>query len=138
MTMEADIYLALVNRLNAMTGGLPIVWPNTHYPEAGQQKADRYLVVSHAPNNPLRVHIDPRAPHLHRGMFGVSIMTKIDEGIVAASQIAGQIAEWFEGQILSSGDVTVQITTRPYPAVGYRDDDRWRTPVVIEFSTIKA
>jgi hypothetical protein len=134
MTIEADIYLALVKRLEAMPGGMLIVWPNTKL----VNKPANFLAVSHSPNEPLRLAIDPNAPHKHRGIFGISIMTPVDGGIVAPSEIAGQIAAWFQGQILVEGLVTVEITTRPYPATGYRDDDRWRTPVVIEFSTIKA
>jgi len=135
-TPEGRILEAFLTHLKTLPGGRVIVWSNVQYPQEGQTKADEYIVVSYSPGTPLQVVIDSKDANTHMGIFGLSILTLLNEGELKPQEIGGQVATHFHGKVLSSGSTTVRVTARPRVAGGYVDGDRWRTPVTVPFETI--
>jgi hypothetical protein len=135
-TPEARILEALLNHMKSWAGGLPVAWSNVQYPPVGQPKPDEYAIITFSPGTPEQVVIDSKDANRHPGVFGVSIMTLLNDGEMKPQEIGGSLASHFHGQVLSSGSTTVRVTARPRVAGGYVDGDRWRTPVTVPFETI--
>lgn len=137
-TPEGRIFQAFMKRILAFnSGGWPVVPPNVSYPADAASKAPNYLVVTHSPNRPRRETINPAEDHTLRGIFQVALLTELGKSADAATEMAGKIAVHFSPVVqLVEGTTRVRITQRPQVVGGYRDNDRWRTPVNIEYETI--
>ena len=137
-TPEGRIFDALMRRLASFPGGRRLVPPNTVYPVGSGAKDDEYIVVSHAPNVPLRTEISDEGEKIRRGIFGMSVMTRLGVGESGrASDVAGALAAHFDCQRLTEGTTTVRIVNLPQVGAGYVDGDRWRVPVTAEYETIR-
>lgn len=138
LTPEARIFQAFMKRIVAFnSGGWPVVAPNVAYPPDGASKAPSYLIVTHSPNRLRREDINPAGQHTHRGIFQVALLTPLGVSEDAAIEMAGKIAVHFSPVVqLVEGTTRVRITQHPQVVGGYRDNDRWRTPVNIEYETI--
>lgn len=137
LTPEGRVFDALMRHLVAFPGGRPVVPPNTVYP-ASAAKASEYILVSHAPNVPLRTEIADDGEKVMRGFFGMAVMTRLGVGESGgAIDTAGALAAHFDCVRLTEGTTTVRIVGRPQVAGGYVDGDRWRVPVTAEYETVR-
>lgn len=135
--LETDILRALFGRVATIPGGTEIVYPDMVYPaEAEQARADTYILVTHSPNNPLRWGIDPEA-HQYRGVLSLALLTKLGLGAENVSELSGTITAHFPADLeLRSGSVALRLPRNAHAVGGYRDGDRWRTPIVVEYESV--
>ena len=143
MTRENTIFEILMSRVATQSTGLPVVYPGLVYPDEsrGETRAQDYILVSHTPNRPERGGINPedRGSHKFRGFLTLSVMTRIGVGNSEAAELSGELISHFPADLrLSDGEVILRVVQEPYATQGYRDGDRWRTPVVVEYDTIAA
>lgn len=139
MTVEADIFSALMARVASLPGDTPVAWPNKQYPPEGQSRAPTYLVVSVVPNRPLRPHISSDDEHIHRGILNISVLSPLNGGAGGRPDLPGQVAAHFAADTrMRSGDTTIRVVEHPQVAQSYRDEDRWRTPVLVWYESIDA
>lgn len=138
-SVETAIWIALRARVLTltMTPTMPIAWPNSSFiPPTVGGKPGPYLHVRHMPNRTERLMIS-NATHRYQGILQVALMTPLnwDDGLPArTSEQAGIIAAHFPMDMrLVSNGVTVRITKKPDVAQGFRDDDRWLTPVSVQY-----
>jgi len=137
VTGEGRVYEALLGLLKQWpSGGIPIVYSNIQYPPNGQNKADRYIVVSWSPGTPEVITIKASDSNRHSGIFGLSVMTMLNTGEMESQEIGGSLAAYFHGKVAISGTTLVRVTARPRVAGGYVDGDRWRTPVTVPYETL--
>lgn len=123
-----------MKRVGTLPGGLKVVYPDEIYPKPGQSRATRYVHVTHAPNRPLRFIRD----HQYRGILSLSLMTEIGAGNEVSTELAGTIAAHFPADLkLAEETALLRIVQDPQVSGGYRDDDRWRTPIVVDYETLK-
>lgn len=135
---EGRVFDALMRRLSSFPGGRPVVSPNTVYPVGNAAKAAEYILVSRAPNVPLRTEIADDGEKMLRGFFGLATMTALGVGESGgATDLAGALAAHFDCVRLTEGTTTVRVVNLPHVAAGYVDGDRWRTPVTVEYETIR-
>lgn len=137
-TPEGRVFDALMRHLYALPSRPRIVPPNTVYPTAGQAKDNIYIVVSHAPNVPLRTEIADDGEKILRGFFGMGVMTALGVGESGGSaELCGRIASHFDCARIAEGTTIVRVVGRPQVAGGYVDADRWRVPVTVEYETVR-
>jgi len=132
-TPEGRILAALLRRTESAPGALPMVADNIEFPPPGEDAPQTYLLVSVSPGAPERRHIDPKSENLLRGVLGIAVMSPLDEGPQGATDLAGALAAWLDGEDLTEDGTRVRIVSRPRVVGGYKDRDRWRTPVVAEY-----
>ena len=88
VTGEGRVYEALLGLLKQWpSGGIPIVYSNIQYPPNGQNKADRYIVVSWSPGTPEVITIKASDSNRHSGIFGLSVMTMLNTGEMESQEI---------------------------------------------------
>ena len=135
-TEEELIFRILMRHLSQVPGGRPIVYPGEVYPEAGKIPAPEWIIVSHTPNVPEVVVIDPTDEVLHRGVLGLGLMTSLTGAQAGAMGAAGELAGYWQGLTLREAPVVLRVVGRPHVAGGYRDQGRWRTPVIVQYESI--
>lgn len=112
------------------TGDPPLVWPNTEFPEPGNEKPLTYVEVAHFPNTNTRLLLDGAGPHLRQGILQLTIYTPLLGGAAPATQLAGEIAEHFPADLaLFEDDIKVRIQRTPdvIPAAKTDDGVSWAT-----------
>ena len=139
-TRESNIFHALMARVSTQPTGLPVVYPGLVYPQNGAEKADQYIVVTHSPNRPERVWITAgEASHRHQGVLSLSLMTEVGVGNAEAVELSGELAAHFPADLkLMYDNIILRIVQDAHISTGYRDGDRWRTPIVVEYQSIRA
>lgn len=129
--VEADILGALVGRVNALSLGLPISWPNVHFTPPTDGK---YIAVSFMPNGSQRLGINGGTPHRLRGLMQLSVFWPRGTGEVAPMQQADTIAAGFPADLkLKTGAMTVRITKDADIVGALYEDNAIHIPVTVEW-----
>ena len=134
-TVETAIWLALKERVKTipLSPLPPIHWPNEIYePKVGTA----YLKVEHIPNTTQRVFIGSMEPHRYRGILQIGLMTKLNQQVGIALEMAGGIASHFPPDLrLVAHDVTVRVTRRPDMGPAQPQSTHLMIPVSVEYET---
>ena len=138
MTIPEQIEAALFARVLALdvTGSPPLAWPNTTFPEEGQEKPATYVEVRHLPNRNSRFLLSGAAPHLRQGILQLTIYTPLTDGPAPATKLAGELAEHFPADLaLFEDDIKVRIQQAPdiIPAETTADGVSWSTRVDVRY-----
>lgn len=130
--LDAKVYLALINRLNTMSGGYDIVEPGQTYPTAANTA---FIVVQDVRLEPSSPYIGGTTSNENRGMFSLAIMTPLSWTHAQALGIAGLVRDHFpKSSKYTQDDVTVEILQTPsYVGNAMRDESWNRLPVDIRW-----
>lgn len=96
---DAIIFKAVTDRLIAMPGVLPIAAPNVLFPAAGQPLPPKYLRLAFLPNQTRQITM-ANDPQQKRGLFQVSVVWPVGQGIIGALDIADQVINHFKNRSL--------------------------------------
>ena len=139
MAFETLVFQALRNRLVAFNSPtLPINWFNDAIafvpPVDGEGRPLPYLKADLLWNRNVNRFIKHTSTTEHRGIFQVTVIYPSYMGIVTVTDIAGNIANWFErGTVISVTGCKVEISGKP-DLGGYSQDGLTvRLPITIEF-----
>lgn len=120
MAFETLILQALRNRLAALTlsPALPISWPDLAFtvPQSTDSppKPLPYLKADLLWNRNINRGISNVSTTEHRGIFQVTVVYPANSGLNAITNIAGEVALWFErGSVIGVTGCTVNITGKP-------------------------
>lgn len=134
-TPEGYIYEALCVRLQSLVLSpvTPIQWPNLDFTPPEDR---RYLRVQYLPNESERYLIDSDGPHRHVGIFQVTVVLQLQDGILRARDVASAVASHFSADTrMSYGGVVVRSMKRPSVAVSMNDGADLLTPVSVEYES---
>lgn len=131
--IDIKIYLALMAKLNAMSGGYTIVEPGETYPtdpsapfiavDDKRFDSDRLYVGSDDDNN--------------EGIFNLAVMMPLSTDHKHGLQVVGLIKSHFtKGVAIYYDGVRVKLTKSPQAGSAYRDDAFYRVPVMIYWRCI--
>lgn len=140
-TIESNIERVLMNRVGtlALVPPLPIAWPNFDFPgktSAGVKKPmpASYIRVDHFPNKNTRMFLGSADPHWRQGFIQLIVVTPPNLGSLAATDIAGKIAEHFPADLtLYSEGIKVTISRAPDIAPVIETDISWDVPVTVYY-----
>lgn len=131
--LDAKIFLALLTRLQTMSGGYDIVQPGATYPTSADKA---FIVVQDIRFDPEARFVGADTENENRGLFALSIMTPINWTHTQQLGIAGMIRDHFsKAAKYTYDDVTVVILDTPsYVGNSRRDESfnrldaqfRWR------------
>ncbi len=130
--LDAKIYLALYNRLAAMSGGYDIVQPGETYPTAADTAFIIVQDVRFEPSSPFQ---GSPTQSENRGLFNLAVMTPLAWSHVQTLGVAGLVRAHFpKSSKYTYDDVIVEILETP-SYVGNADrDEAWnRLPVNIRW-----
>lgn len=112
---------------------LKVAWPNRAFEP---KKNETYLEADYLPNANRTLFLSADDETEHIGLFQVTVVSPIDEGIIKPVDVAGQVVAHFAGTTVlrPQGDAfTIKIYEKPSVAASFIDDARQavRTPVTI-------
>ncbi|MQX89133.1 phage tail terminator-like protein [Sinorhizobium meliloti] len=129
---DAIIFKAATDRLIAMPGVLPIAAPNVVFPAAGQPLPAKYLRLAFLPNQTRQITMG-NDPQQKRGLFQVSVVWPVGQGIIGALDVADQVIDHFKNQSLFASGVKVTISSEPWAAGPLQEGERVQIPVTIPY-----
>ncbi|RVM88109.1 phage tail terminator-like protein [Sinorhizobium meliloti] len=129
---DAIIFKAVTDRLIAMPGVLPIAAPNVVFPAAGQPLPAKYLRLAFLPNQTRQITMG-NDPQQKRGLFQVSVVWPVGQGIIGALDVADQVIDHFKNQSLFASGVKVTISSEPWAAGPLQEGERVQIPVTIPY-----
>lgn len=138
--VEANIWLALITRLQALTFTPPlaIAAPFVTFPPAGQTKPKDYLEVVFLPG-PTRTRTVGPGRQQHRGIMQVNVHYSSGTGIITPLQRADQIVAHFpKDLILYESGVKVKVNRKPYAIPLPPANGSLMVPVTISYETFAA
>ncbi len=129
---ETKIYNALIGKLVALTlsPSLSVAYPNVPFtpPEDG------YLRVSHFPNLVQQITVGDTGINRYTGILQIDLFSPENEGIVGASEVAGEIAQHFKrGTFIDSDGAVVRVISPPIIATGLSSPPYLQTPISIRW-----
>jgi len=126
----ASVRIALETKLNAITPSIQTAWQNVGYtPVTGTPYQACYLMPA-TPDNPTLGD----GYYREQGILQVSLFYPLQAGPQTAETRAGLIQTTFKrGTSMTSGSVTVRVSSTPHIGQGRADEDRWMIPVKIEW-----
>ncbi|RVJ35382.1 phage tail terminator-like protein [Sinorhizobium medicae] len=129
---DAIIFKAVTDRLIAMPGVLPIAAPNVLFPAAGQPLPPKYLRLAFLPNQTRQITM-ANDPQQKRGLFQVSVVWPVGQGIIGALDIADQVIDHFKNRSLFASCVKITISSEPWAAGPLQEGERVQIPVTIPY-----
>ncbi|MGK9282009.1 phage tail terminator-like protein [Sinorhizobium meliloti] len=129
---DAIIFKAVTDRLLAMPGVLPVAAPNVVFPAAGQPLPPKYLRLAFLPNQTRQITMG-NDPQQKRGLFQVSVVWPVGQGIIGALDVADQVINHFKNQSLFASDVKITISSEPWAAGPLQEGERVHIPVTIPY-----
>ncbi|RVG81349.1 phage tail terminator-like protein [Sinorhizobium meliloti] len=129
---DAIIFKAVTDRLIAMPGVLPIAAPNVVFPAAGQPLPAKYLRLAFLPNQTRQITMG-NDPQQKRGLFQVSVVWPVGQGIIGALDVANQVIDHFKNQSLFASGVKITISSEPWAAGPLQEGERVQIPVTIPY-----
>ncbi|MDX0808921.1 hypothetical protein GOD80_27670 [Sinorhizobium medicae] len=129
---DAIIFKAVTDRLIAMPGVLPIAAPNVLFPAAGQPLPPEYLRLAFLPNQTRQITM-ANDPQQKRGLFQVSVVWPVGQGIIGALDIADQVINHFKNRSLFASGVKITISSEPWAAGPLQEGERVQIPVTIPY-----
>ncbi|ASP63399.1 phage tail terminator-like protein [Sinorhizobium meliloti] len=129
---DAIIFKAVTDRLLAMPGVLPVAAPNVVFPAAGQPLPPKYLRLTFLPNQTRQITMG-NDPQQKRGLFQVSVVWPVGQGIIGALDVADQVIDHFKNQSLFASGVKVTISSEPWAAGPLQEGERVQIPVTIPY-----
>ncbi|ASP84317.1 hypothetical protein CDO26_06655 [Sinorhizobium meliloti] len=129
---DAIIFKAVTDRLIAMPGVLPIAAPNVVFPSAGQPLPAKYLRLAFLPNQTRQITMG-NDPQQKRGLFQVSVVWPVGQGIIGALDVANQVIDHFKNQSLFASGVKITISSEPWAAGPLQEGERVQIPVTIPY-----
>ncbi|MDX1150566.1 hypothetical protein GOL38_17195 [Sinorhizobium medicae] len=129
---DAIIFKAVTDRLIAMPGVLPIAAPNVLFPAAGQPLPPKYLRSAFLPNQTRQITM-ANDPQQKRGLFQVSVVWPVGQGIIGALDIADQVINHFKNRSLFASGVKITISSEPWAAGPLQEGERVQIPVTIPY-----
>jgi hypothetical protein len=139
-TVETSIWLALRGRMATLVLSPvhTVSYPNEAFTPPQTSTAPilplPYLRVDNFPNRTQRLFIPSGKPERYQGILQVSVMSLLEQNAAIATEHAGLVAAHFPADLkLSHGGRTVRITKKPEVARGFREAERWMTPVSIYY-----
>ena len=129
MTVD-EIETALGQRLETMTGVLPIAWPNRDFEPSG-----KYCEFRHSPGDV----VDPVVSggfDYREGIALITVAVPSGEYTALANVEAQKIADRFPKALrLPAGNGNVVISAPSSPRPGFQSGDYWRVPVRVSYIT---
>jgi len=99
-----DIQAALDNRLNTLTGGYDIAWPNIKYEPAGNAT---FLTPNFIPEETLQVGLGTNGKDETNGIYQIDVVYPAGQG---RSSVPDSVADHFKrGTVMSYNDVSVRV-----------------------------
>ncbi len=129
---DAIIFKAVTGRLLAMPGVLPVAAPNVVFPAAGQPLPPKYLRLTFLPNQTRQITMG-NDPQQKRGLFQVSVVWPVGQGIIGALDVADQVIDHFKNQSLFASGVKITISSEPWAAGPLQEGERVQIPVTIPY-----
>ncbi|MDE3829516.1 hypothetical protein CN157_26005 [Sinorhizobium meliloti] len=129
---DAIIFKAVTDRLLAMPGVLPVAAPNVVFPAAGQPLPPKYLRLGFLPNQTRQITLG-NDPQQKRGLFQVSVVWPVGQGIIGALDVADQVIDHFKNQSLFASGVKITISSEPWAAGPLQEGERVQIPVTIPY-----
>ncbi|MQW34946.1 phage tail terminator-like protein [Sinorhizobium meliloti] len=129
---DAIIFKAVTDRLLAMPGVLPVAAPNVGFPAAGQPLPPKYLRLTFLPNQTRQITMG-NDPQQKRGLFQVSVVWPVGQGIIGALDVADQVIDHFKNQSLFASGVKITISSEPWAAGPLQEGERVQIPVTIPY-----
>jgi len=128
MTIEANIFKALCERMETFAGGYSIAYPNVKFTPTDAT----YIEVAHLPNGFAYEGISEAKAH--QGILQLTVVSPEQEGAIAPKTIAGNLADHFakDSQFYETG-VAVKVTNNPSIGQTLPDQGKARTPVTINY-----
>jgi len=120
-SIDGKIYLALLNRLNTMSGGYDIVEPNDIYPT---DQGQAFIVVQDVRFDPDTPYIGGSSSNEYRGTFSLSVMAPLSWTHAQVLSVAGVVAAHFpKSSKYTYDDTRVEILQTPYYSGNSRRDE---------------
>lgn len=129
---DAIIFKAVTDRLLAMPGVLPVAAPNVVFPAPGQPLPPKYLRLVFLPNQTRQITMG-NDPQQKRGLFQVSVVWPVGQGIIGALDVADQVIDQFKNQTLFASGVKITISREPWAAGPLQEGERVQIPVTIPY-----
>lgn len=130
--LDAKIYLALLTRLQSMSGALTLVQPGETYPTSADAA---FIVVQDVRFEPESRYIGGTTDNENRGLFSLAVMTPLSWNHSQTLGIAGLVRAHFpKSTRYTQDDVTVEILETPSYVGNAERDEAWnRLPVNIRW-----
>lgn len=120
---------ALESHLAAMTPSMATAWQNVAFTPDPAVPYQEAILLTGTPENPAY-----GAYYRDVGVFQVALMYPFGGGPAAADARAAAIRDWFRrGTTTVVDGIEVVVQRTPIIAAGFRDGDRWRLPVSIQY-----
>lgn len=132
LSVEAQIPAALMAHLASLTTtpALETAWPDVPFPAGGGTKPDRYLEVTYFANGPMWRGLGDD-PEPLQGLLQISVYWPADAGIIAPTDVAGQVKAHFAGLDLWSEGTRIKTTREPVVGSPMTADGKVNVPVTI-------
>lgn len=130
--LDAKIYLALLTRLQSMSGGYDIVEPGETYPTSADTA---FIIVQDVRFEPTSPFQGATTQNENRGLFSLAVMTPLAWTHAQTLGITGLVRDHFpKSSKHAYDDVTVEILETPsYVGNADRDESWNRLPVNIRW-----
>lgn len=131
MAVEASILDAFMTRINGLSLGLPIAWPNVDFDPPADGK---YIAVSFIPNGANRVAISTDTPHRRIGLVQLSVYWPKGAGAVAPMEKADEVAAAFPADLrLTADGARVRVTKDADLSGPLVEDHALQIPVTVNW-----
>lgn len=111
---------------------MPMALPNQKFDVPADRK---YLHITLLPNRTRKVTIPDGEPSLHMGIFQILVNWPVDVGEIEPREIAGLVANHFEGAKMPYGGSIVHSPKRPTVGSSLPEGADLKTPVSVEYET---
>ena len=139
-TVETSIWLALRARVGTLVLSPvhAVAYPNEAFTPPQTATAPilplPYLRVTFFLNTPNRPFLNGADPHQRRGILQIDVMSLLNQNPAVALEAAGQVAAHFPADLpMPYGGLVVKVEKAPDVMRGFRDEERWITPVSIRW-----
>lgn len=138
MSTGADIYLALMGRVETLTVGspaLPIAYPeqNPVFDPATAAPDGKYLDVRDFPNRNAWEGL--AGSEVKQGLLQITVAWPKNKGLVAPKQAADEVIVHFaKGTVMTSGSARVTVNKVPWQSPPLSDDTEVRVHVTVPWT----
>lgn len=126
-----SVRIALESRLQALDTDFETAFENVTFKPSNP--AEPYQEVRLLPNEPDNAAVGG-AYYRERGIFQVTLMYPLQVGVADAETKAKAVRDHFpRGLRLTQDGTTITVDATPTIGPGFRDNDRWRIPVSVNY-----
>ena len=128
VSVETKVVEGLISHFEGLGLTLPIAYPNVDFIQDGTA----FVRLSIEKNDSTTWHMGGGRQPIRMGLFMAMVCWPVGQGIIAASELAGQIRDRFAyNTVINYDDITIRITEEPRVAGDMQEDAYAEIPVIV-------